>query len=317
MLWPRGGVGDNDSLAPDDMSSLSAVMLRSRTPRSQLWGHFCTSRSNPGASFGSRCAQVGNPHGSGAWFCEVRLVPYLASFPAAMATDEVKQELIRLTEEIKGLQSRFVTLLNGHNELERACKQENINSSATETTLQQALTVVNSELEKLRQTRSDQQTQAGSVAQRVAVIESKLYALESKTAGTFATKPKENLSAKREVKSLTKYSGKVDSDFHDWKNNLKNVFEQVCEDVLLVMEWADSKGTMDEVTEGEFKRWVNDSRYDQQDMSWAANQLYHILFATTDSVAKDQVASHQPEPYIRGPKAWKRVGAHYSCWVIR
>ena len=195
-----------------------------------------------------------------------------------MTAQDMKAELQRLDENVQGLQSRFTTLLNAHNELERMCKQENVNRRNTEQSIQDAAKSVYDDLEKYKRMTADPLNMVGLVVQKVAAIETRIAQLEAKPNGHSGSRPRENLSAKREVKSLTKYGGKPENDFHEWRNSLRNVFEQVCEDVLLIMDWADSQEAMDDVTERTFKKWVHSERHDLEDMRWAAQQLYHILF---------------------------------------
>ena len=113
--------------------------------------------------------------------------------------------------------------------------------------------------------------------------------------------------SKREAKVLSKYGGKASQNFYDWRHELTNVLEQVCEDALLIIDWVDDQDTMENITAEYFEEWVDEQSYNKADMIWAMKQLYHVLFATTEDVAKEQVQSHQAEGWVRGAKAWKRV----------
>ena len=100
-----------------------------------------------------------------------------------MTAEEVKAELRRFKEDIRGLQSRFTTMLGAHNELERLCKQENVNRRNTEQSIKDAAKGVYDDLENYKRLTADPLNTVGLVAQKVTAIETRLAQLEAKPSG--------------------------------------------------------------------------------------------------------------------------------------
>ena len=99
-----------------------------------------------------------------------------------------------------------------------------------------ALTVLRTELQQSLQ----------EVATVTNAHEARLTALEKSER---TSSRRENVTAKRETKSLPVFGEKHGPVYGDWCFDVYTVMEQVCEEVNLITQWVDSLDTLDEVTE--------------------------------------------------------------------
>ncbi len=144
------------------------------------------------------------------------------------------------------------------------------------------------------------------------VLEEKLKELENKIDHGNPVKSghvdrQENILSRREARDIKRFGGTGGPNYHDWKFELSTLLEQCGPDVNEVISWVDQRSNIEDITEQAFDAWIEWDGQDKDRMEWAVNQLFYILAAKTEDVAKDQVQSLQAEGRIRGAKAWKRV----------
>ena len=98
-----------------------------------------------------------------------------------------------------------------------------------------ALTVLRTELQQRLQ----------EVATVTNAHEARLVALETSER---TSSRRENVTAKRETKSLTVFGEKHGPVYADWCVDVYTAMEQVCEEANLITQWVDSLDTLDEIT---------------------------------------------------------------------
>ena len=145
--------------------------------------------------------------------------------------------------------------------------------------------------------------------QEVATVtnEARLIALET---GERTSSRRENVTAKRETKSLPLFGEKHGPVYAAWCFDVFTAMEQVCEEVNLITQWVDSLDTLDEITEANFLAWVRTKGQNVLDMQWALKQLYYVLTQKLTEQVKEFTQAEMGKGIIRGATTWKRVHIH-------
>ena len=134
--------------------------------------------------------------------------------------------------------------------------------------------------------------------------EARLIALETSER---TSSRRENVTAKRETKSLPVFGEKHGPVYSDWCFDVYTAMEQVCEEVNLITQWVDSLDTLDENTEANFLAWVRTKGQNVLDMQWALKQLYYVLTQKLTGQVKEFTQAEMGKGVIRGATTWKRV----------
>ena len=121
---------------------------------------------------------------------------------------------------------------------------------------------------------------------------------------------RENVTAKRETKSLPVFGEKHGPVYADWCFDVHTAMEQVCEEVNLITRWVDSLDTLDETTEANFLAWVRTKGQNVLDMQWALKQLYYVLTQKLTGQVKEFTQAEMGKGIIRGAATWKREQIH-------
>ena len=100
-------------------------------------------------------------------------------------------------------------------------------------------------------------------------LEAGLIALETSER---TSSRRENVTAKRETKSLLVFGEKHGSVHADWCLDVYTALERVCEEVNHI-----TQDTLDVVTEDNFSAWVRTKGQNVLDMQWALKQLHYVL----------------------------------------
>ena len=137
--------------------------------------------------------------------------------------------------------------------------------------------------------------------------EARLTALETSER---SSSTRENVTAKRETKSLPVFGEKHDPVYADWCFDVFSAMEHVCEEVNLITQWVDSLDTLDEITEANFLLWVRTKGQNVLDMHWALKQLYYVLTQKLTGQVKEFTQAEMGKGIIRGATTWKRVQIH-------
>ena len=160
-----------------------------------------------------------------------------------------------------------------------------------------ALTVLRTELQQRLQ----------EVATVTNAHEARLIALETSER---TSARRENVTAKRETKSLPVFGEKHGPVYADWCFDVFTAMEQVCEEVNLITQWVDSLDTLHEITEANFLVWVRTKGQNVLDMQWALKQLYYVLTQKLTGQVKEFTQAEMGKGIIRGATTWKRVQIH-------
>ena len=137
--------------------------------------------------------------------------------------------------------------------------------------------------------------------------EARLVALETSER---TSSRRENVTAKRETKSLPVFGEKHGPVYADWCFGVYIAMEQVCEEANLITQWVDSLDTLDEITEANFSAWVRTKGQHVLDMRWALKQLYYVLTQKLTGQVKEFTQAEMGTGIIRGSTTWKRVQIH-------
>ena len=110
-------------------------------------------------------------------------------------------------------------------------------------------------------------------------------------------RPDENVTAKRETKSLPVFGEKHGPVYAGWCFDVCTAMEQVCEEVNLITQWVDSLDTLDETTEANFLVWVR-------------TKGQNVLTQKLTGQVKEFTQAEMGKGIIRGATTWKRVQIH-------
>ena len=97
---------------------------------------------------------------------------------------------------------------------------------------------------------------------------------------------RENVTAKRETKSLPVFGEKHGPVYADWCFDVYTAMEQVCEEVNLITRWVDSLDTLGEITEANFLAWVRTKGQNVLDMQWGSETALLRLERTPSSSSR-------------------------------
>ena len=102
------------------------------------------------------------------------------------------------------------------------------------------------------------------------IYHQKQILLERSSAAT-GTSRRDNVTSKREVKSLLTFGSQTGPTYEDWAADFTTALEHVCKEIVLITECVDKQPTVESIAEAEFK----DTRMEQQyHKAWLAETMH-------------------------------------------